>query len=335
MVFCKIIVPIDQFGLRRDAIAFKNEIPDSIIVEIWKSKDVPLSNVNIILENLDESQISILKTAKINGLMVNNEFLNFKTQLHVYKRMNFFICKSKFGYKYTKIELKKYNINAKVFYTKFTTPDVEKVTDTEIKDKKFNLVFHGAGSSEFKNTDIFLKCLENKDLTNYEFYIFCWRKCLKYINKENIKNNKYTKTKNNVHFYTESQSEDKLLELKKICGVHICPSYIEGYGHYINEARKNKSIVVTTDFPPMNELVNSKSGFLLPVVKFQNRSINSIPGCYVSENDIYNILNKISNLSTKEKIKMCERSYQNFVKDTKYFKNKMKKIFKWLNVYES
>lgn len=37
--------------------------------------------------------------------------------------------------------------------------------------------------------------------------------------------------------------------------IHVCASEREGFGHYINEARAAGALVVSTDHPPMNELI--------------------------------------------------------------------------------
>jgi hypothetical protein len=50
-------------------------------------------------------------------------------------------------------------------------------------------------------------------------------------------------------------------------GVHICTSQMEGFGHYINEARSIGALILALDAPPMNELIDQRSGVLIPVSK--------------------------------------------------------------------
>jgi glycosyltransferase involved in cell wall biosynthesis len=58
-------------------------------------------------------------------------------------------------------------------------------------------------------------------------------------------------------------TDDELEEVLNSHQVHICPSEIEGFGHSVNEARACKAVIVTTDAPPMNELVTRESGVLV------------------------------------------------------------------------
>ena len=58
-------------------------------------------------------------------------------------------------------------------------------------------------------------------------------------------------------------SADELRTEINAHGVHLCASEREGFGHYINEARAVGALVVTTDFPPMNELVDNSTGLVL------------------------------------------------------------------------
>ena len=47
-------------------------------------------------------------------------------------------------------------------------------------------------------------------------------------------------------------------------GVHVCPSAAEGFGHTLNEARARGRVLVTTDAPPMRDMVVAgTTGFLV------------------------------------------------------------------------
>jgi len=59
----------------------------------------------------------------------------------------------------------------------------------------------------------------------------------------------------------------RLVDIKEFLNqaiFHLCPSKAEGFGHYINEALSTGAIVITTDHGPMNELVTTDYGFIVP-----------------------------------------------------------------------
>nr|WP_238710588.1 glycosyltransferase [Oceanipulchritudo coccoides] len=69
------------------------------------------------------------------------------------------------------------------------------------------------------------------------------------------------KSTENIEVIERWISAEELSRYQNTCGVHLCPSEMEGFGHYILEGLSVGSIVVTTDAAPMNELVDDSCGF--------------------------------------------------------------------------
>jgi glycosyltransferase involved in cell wall biosynthesis len=68
----------------------------------------------------------------------------------------------------------------------------------------------------------------------------------------------------NIEYIVRRLTEREVGEVMNSHAVHLCPSETEGFGHSTNEALSCGAIVITTDAPPMNELVGPHSGFLVP-----------------------------------------------------------------------
>uniref|UniRef100_A0A383W5Q1 Glycosyl transferase family 1 domain-containing protein n=1 Tax=Tetradesmus obliquus TaxID=3088 RepID=A0A383W5Q1_TETOB len=58
-------------------------------------------------------------------------------------------------------------------------------------------------------------------------------------------------------------SFDDIRALQASIGLHLCPSEREGFGHYLNEARAAAAFVITSDHPPMNDLIRPEFGLLI------------------------------------------------------------------------
>ena len=76
----------------------------------------------------------------------------------------------------------------------------------------------------------------------------------------------------NIQIFVGDMKEDILGHLMNKCGIHLCPSETEGFGHYISEAMSTRALVVTVDAPPMNELVSEGHGILVKVEREEDMS---------------------------------------------------------------
>jgi len=68
----------------------------------------------------------------------------------------------------------------------------------------------------------------------------------------------------NLAFRTEYLGEEALCELANRHLFHLCPSETEGFGHNLCEGMSTGPVMLTTDAPPMNELVTAERGILIP-----------------------------------------------------------------------
>lgn len=126
--------------------------------------------------------------------------------------------------------------------------------------KRFDQFLHVAGRSRFKGTSTLERV---------------WRKHPEWPRLTVVQSGKdcygnpipIPESASNIRVLSEWLPEETLCELQNESGIHLCPSVMEGFGHYIVEGLSCGSVVVTTDAPPMNELVDEACGLLLPCRK--------------------------------------------------------------------
>lgn len=157
-----------------------------------------------------------------------------------------------------------YKNKSKIVYSKFTS------LCTESKAQKdFNIAVHFAGSSFLKGTDLLVKYwmnnngflrINSKLILVITFnplkkkYINFWKK-LKPMKRNSI-HGRSVKCEKVLNIYMVKQLNDAdYAYFREKAGFYICPSIVEGFGHYINEGRCNSSVTITTNASPMNELI--------------------------------------------------------------------------------
>lgn len=124
-----------------------------------------------------------------------------------------------------------------------------------------------------------------------------------------------------MRYETEYVTESRMRELQNECEVHVIPSQAEGYGHVIGEAMACGAVVVTTDAPPMNELVTLDRGVLIRVARSEpmRRSMKS----YVDITDLEAKLNQVFAMSPTRRAEMGLRARAWFEAQHARFENSL------------
>ncbi|MCJ0826155.1 O-antigen ligase family protein [Luteimonas sp. 50] len=71
----------------------------------------------------------------------------------------------------------------------------------------------------------------------------------------------------NIDYRPGRMDDAALRRLQNMHAFHVCTSEVEGFGHALMEAMSTGAVVITTDGPPMNELVRPDRGLLVPPVR--------------------------------------------------------------------
>lgn len=138
------------------------------------------------------------------------------------------------------------NLGLKVWETGFTSDD--RLDATVPRERTF---FHLAGRSPYKGT---------------ERLLVLWRRhpewpCLTVV--QNPRSARPGPAAANIVHRFDYLSDAELKRLQNANAFHVCCSETEGFGHYIVEGMSVGAVVLTTDAPPMNELVTSERGVLV------------------------------------------------------------------------
>ena len=150
----------------------------------------------------------------------------------------------------------------------------------------------------------------------------------------------------NLRIFAEYLSNEKMYELQHSHGVHLCPSSVEGFGnyinesayclqssvflwcpgHYINEARALSRLILTTDYPPMSELVDRHSGIMITAPKAVALKKSLGMAADVTAGAIADAVQTALALSIKERTALGQNASARFVSDSARFRDNFAKL---------
>ncbi|MET4024647.1 hypothetical protein ABIE59_000152 [Marinobacter sp. MBR-99] len=189
--------------------------------------------------HLQNPRVSQLRRGKRHWLIPNQEWF-IESLLPYLPSIDRILCKTQHAAEIFS------RYHSDVMYLGFTGgSDISKPCTS---GKNYRLALHVAGNSQFKGTSAVLACWSRHPE---------WPKLV--VVSQHIDSSDYP----NQNIEILSNLTDKeMKELWREAGFAILPSEVEGYGQVLAEALENGCVTITTNAPPMNELIEKSRGYL-------------------------------------------------------------------------
>lgn len=215
----------------------------------------PILDVNIFVESIAPRFLSI---GKINCLIPNPEWFREENMPYI-PAMDMVLCK-------TQEAVATFRPLAQdTRYVGFTSADR---FDPDILRSNELLCLHAAGASPSKGTSAVVEA---------------WRRHPEWPRLVVIRSPAWYSGEAvpkelmapNIEYIIERLDDRTWRRYQNTCEVHVCPSEAEGFGHIIVEAMSCAALVITTDGPPMNELVTTDRGVLVSYFRAEPMRLGS------------------------------------------------------------
>lgn len=209
----------------------------------------PRADINIHLEVLVDA---VFDRARENWLIPNQEWWAPWDHQNSMNRVNKILCKTEDAARIFRDLYPEFK--DRVQYIGFESIDL--YDPTVERKRKF---LHVAGQSRYKNSQA----------VAYAFAKYFDDPSDKSIHKELIfigayeEEARFARDRKNVQYHTRV-SDAEMKRISNECLFHIIPSGAEGWGHAIHQGIGVGAVVISTNFPPMNEFKGIDPELLLP-----------------------------------------------------------------------
>ncbi|KAL3661239.1 hypothetical protein V7S43_013848 [Phytophthora oleae] len=227
----------------------------------------------------------------------------------------------------------------RVVYTRHTTTNLALASNQLNPSKNFSDVsfLHTAGKSIQKGTRQILDCwLDRPEFPRLDFYMD-----QKLYDNDFSDYEERISDSSNVYLHTGGLSVSDFSRIVTQGRYFLCPSVMEGYGHYINQARSARAFIFTTDVVPMNELITPSSGALIRArtgaygEQFlgggspKEHALQDVPGLVAGfdSSAVCDAMRDILENTTPEAREVrADKALQQYYFDTVFFAHKMKEL---------
>lgn len=264
-----------------------------------------VDDIHIYIGDIDSAWF---KHTQKKFFLMDREYFKMKIVGYDLENMDGVLCRTIIDLEAVAKIKKENGYKFKIYDTKFTSVFQEKPVL-----KHWNVVLHFAGEYHRKQTNVILQTWQNyPDLPL--IIIICTEQCYK-----NVEDTLETLGRpKNVHFHKRWLDSEDFILIKNKMGIHLCPSEIEGYGHTINDARKIKSLIITSNVSPINELVDETCAIMINCTSHANKK-NGADLCIVSKEDIYEAVMRAIRMNIDDRKKLTGIAYEKFLEDTYTF----------------
>jgi hypothetical protein len=215
---------------------YRRNLTLSLSPSVLQNTEQPRYDINLFLEDLDPSWF---RHARGNYLIPNQEWFRYRWLPYLLK-VDGVLAKTRVAYRTFAA------LGCPTQFISFTSEDrfLPQV------EKDYNACFHLAGNNPHKGTETLLAV---------------WARHPEWPTLHVVQSQRHAQPTPaaNIHHHVGYLDDDQLQQYQNRCGIHLCPSSVEGFGHSIGEALSCGALVVTTDGPPMNELVTPQRGLLV------------------------------------------------------------------------
>jgi hypothetical protein len=257
-------------------------------------------DVNVFLEDISPQ---FFKFARANTFIPNPEW--FKKYQHRYLAgIDVVLCKTRSAQEIFRV------LGSDTRFISFTSADR---LDTQGYTAKVTSFLHVAGRSWQKGTkpliDLWLQHPEWPLLTVVQNAKTYSQSKVKAVDAPNIKH------------VLERLDDAALRELQNTIGIHLCPSEAEGFGHCIAEAMSCRALTLTTNAPPMNELITADRGILVNYNK--TRRQRSGANYYVDPVDLERKIEDIIRMDPASKQLLGQRARDWYEENDQFYRTQI------------
>jgi hypothetical protein len=259
-----------------------------------KCKNCPQADLNIFFQIINPAW---LDSAGVNWFIPNPEW--YRQDRLLLNHIDLILCRTH------EVERIFNALNKRTYYIGFTSHDCLNTA----YEKDYTRCLHVAGGSHHKGTQAIVKAWSGRgDLNNLTVLVH-------YFVPHRVQPN--------VQWINEKLSEPDLRIFQNCCGIHLCPSETEGFGHYLMEAMSTGAVVITTDGPPMNEYIEDKRC----LVPYTHISPCRLASRYlVDPEQLTQCIEELMALSTEELKKIGDLNRANYLQRTKEFHLNLKRL---------